>query len=242
MEVCCSAGAPVSVEYTPQGSVKELGGVQCYVTGSEAAQTAIVGIYDIFGFTSQFKQVCDRLAAAGYLVVGPDVFRGQPWTLDKFPPKPEDNFLGWLQGYSWEAVVSKDVTAVVSALQAQGVTKFASVGWCWGASMAVQAAAADPGSFKATAFLHPSMFGQEKQLVEKLQCPLASFSTPGDPLEAMQEVTDAKPWGPACVYRRVDNMTHGYCGARGDFANPEVVKAVSETLTTLVGFLDKQLK
>lgn len=53
MEVCCSAGAPVSVEYTPQGSVKELGGVQCYVTGSEAAQTAIVGIYDIFGFTSQ---------------------------------------------------------------------------------------------------------------------------------------------------------------------------------------------
>jgi len=30
-----------------------------------------------------------------------------------------------------------------------------------------------------------------------------------DPLEAMQEVTDAKPWGPACVYRRVDNMTHG---------------------------------
>lgn len=50
----------------------------------------------------QFKQVCDRLAAAGYLVVGPDVFRGQPWSLDKFPPKPEDNFMGWLQGYSWE--------------------------------------------------------------------------------------------------------------------------------------------
>jgi len=37
-------------------------------------------------------------------------------------------------------------------------------------------------------------------------------------------------------------VSAGYCGARGDFANPEVVKAVSETLTTLVGFLDKQLK
>jgi hypothetical protein len=45
--------------------------------------------------------------------------------------------------------------------------------------MAVQAAAADPSSFKATAFLHPSMFGQEKDLVAKLQCPLATFSTPG---------------------------------------------------------------
>jgi dienelactone hydrolase len=76
-------------------------------------------------------------------------------------------------------VVSKDVDAVVAALKAKGITKFASVGWCWGACMAVQAAAADPSSFKATAFLHPSMFGQEKDLVAKLQCPLATISTPG---------------------------------------------------------------
>lgn len=81
-----------------------------------------------------------------------------------------------------QGVVSKDVDAVVAALKAKGITKFASIGWCWGASMAVQAAAADPASFKATAFLHPSMFGQEKELVSKLQCPLASFSTPGGKL------------------------------------------------------------
>lgn len=76
-------------------------------------------------------------------------------------------------------VVQKDVDAVVAALKARGITKFASVGWCWGASMAVQAAAADAGSFRATAFLHPSMFRREKELVGQLQCPLASFSTPG---------------------------------------------------------------
>jgi hypothetical protein len=34
----------------------------------------------------------------------------------------------------------------------------------------------------------------------------------------------------------------GYCGARGKFDDPEVVKAVSETLTTLCQFLDKQLE
>jgi pimeloyl-ACP methyl ester carboxylesterase len=81
-----------------------------------------------------------------------------------------------------QGVVNKDVNAVVAALKAKGITKFASIGWCWGASMAVQAAAADPANFKATAFLHPSMFGQEKELVGKLQCPLASFSTPGGTL------------------------------------------------------------
>jgi dienelactone hydrolase len=32
----------------------------------------------------QFQQVCDRLAAAvGCVIVAPDIFRGQPWTLDK---------------------------------------------------------------------------------------------------------------------------------------------------------------
>jgi hypothetical protein len=34
----------------------------------------------------------------------------------------------------------------------------------------------------------------------------------------------------------------GYCGARGNFDDPDVVKAVSETLTTLFQFLHKQLK
>lgn len=242
MDVCCAAGAPVSLEYTPKGSVQDLAGVPCFVSGDPSSTRAIIGIYDIFGFSPQFMQVADKLAAAGFLVVAPDVFRGKPWSMDKFPPKPEDNFMPWLQGFSWEGVVSKDVTAVVAALKAKGVSSFASVGWCWGASMAVQAAAADPGSFKATAFLHPSMFGHEKELVAKLQCPLASFSTPGDPLEAMQEVMDGTQWGPECVYRRVENMIHGYCGARGKFDDPEVVKALSETLTTLAQFLDKQLK
>lgn len=252
MDVCCAAGAPVAVDYTPKGSVQELGGVPCYVTGQTSSAAALICIYDIFGPTAQFKQVCDRLAAAGYLVAGPDVFRGQPWSMDKFPPKPEDNFMGWIQSHSYDVstgyclalgrqkchpgtyvssltrvyetagvlerlsgalfgavaatgqcsiippplintclthtlthpvllqgVVSKDVDAVVAALKAQGVTKFASVGWCWGAAMAVQAAAAHADSFKATGFLHPSLFGQEKQLVAKLQCPLATFSTPG---------------------------------------------------------------
>jgi dienelactone hydrolase len=122
--------------------------------------------------------VCDRIAAAGnYVVVAPDVFRGKPWSLDNFPPQPQDNLIGWISRYSWQDKVKPDVDAVVAALQAQGVTVKGSVGWCWGASQAAHAAAA--GGFAATAFLHPSMFGEERQLVRQLRCPLATFSTPG---------------------------------------------------------------
>lgn len=62
----------------------------------------ITSIHNHVVFLPQFKQVCDKLAAAGYLVAGPDIFRGKPWSMDRFPPKPEDNFMPWLQGYTWE--------------------------------------------------------------------------------------------------------------------------------------------
>jgi hypothetical protein len=48
MDVCCAAGAPVSVDYTPKGSFEEVGGVPVYITGS--GSKAIIAIYDIFGF------------------------------------------------------------------------------------------------------------------------------------------------------------------------------------------------
>jgi dienelactone hydrolase len=58
-----------------------------------------------------------------------------------------------------QAVVKKDVYAVVEALQGRGVTKFASLGFCWGASMAIQALH-DGETFSAAGMLHPSLFGQ----------------------------------------------------------------------------------
>jgi hypothetical protein len=55
MDVCCAAGAPVSVDYTPKGSFEEVGGVPVYSTGS--GSKAIIAIYDIFGF--KYPQVSD---------------------------------------------------------------------------------------------------------------------------------------------------------------------------------------
>lgn len=239
MDVCCAAGAPVSVDYTPVGSFEEVGGVPAYITGS--GSKGIIAIYDIFGFKyPQFQQVCDRLAAAGYVVAAPDIFRGQPWTLDKFPPKPEDNLMGWIQGYGWEAVVKKDVYALVEGLKARGVTRFASLGCCWGASMAIQALH-NGETFSAAAMLHPSLFGQDKALCSAAKGPVACISTPGDPYESVQEVFSSTEWGPRCVYRRYDNMIHGFCGARGKFEEPDVVKAVGEVLTLLAEFFKANL-
>jgi hypothetical protein len=62
MEVCCAAGQPVSLDYTPVGSVVHLDGLDVYLVGS--GDKAIVAIYDIFGL--EFPQAsCDvRVVAA----------------------------------------------------------------------------------------------------------------------------------------------------------------------------------
>jgi hypothetical protein len=57
-------------------------------------------------------QVCDRLAAAGLHVCAPDTFRGRPWSKDKFPPKPEDDFMGWVSSEGGFDKVSKDIGQV----------------------------------------------------------------------------------------------------------------------------------
>jgi hypothetical protein len=63
MDVCCAAGAPVSIDYTPQGSLQKLGGVNCYVTG-DSKNVAIIGIYDIFGFSAQVSAACSMHRAS----------------------------------------------------------------------------------------------------------------------------------------------------------------------------------
>jgi protein XRP2 len=134
-------------------------------------------------------------------------------------------------------VVSKDVAAVVDHLRTLGITKFASLGFCWGCDMAIRMAA-EPGSFSAAGFCHPSWFGKEKERAADVKVPICCCSAAGDPLEAVQEVLEKTEVGSKCVYRRFGDMTHGYCAARGDFSKPEVAAAVGETLKILTEFFN----
>lgn len=57
MDVCCAAGAPVTVDYTPTGSHQELNDVPCYLSKPQGtAIKAVVAIYDIFGVTPQVNK------------------------------------------------------------------------------------------------------------------------------------------------------------------------------------------
>lgn len=244
METCCAAGSPFKADYTPRGKLERLGGdLEGYVVTGSKPSVAIVLLPDIFGVSEEFpqtKQVSDRLSeVTGYTVCIPDNFRGKAWTMDKFPPKPEDNLMGWIQQVGTYEKLAPDLDTAVSWLKAHDAEKFGIVGCCWGAAIAFSACSQEGGPFLACAGLHPSLFGKTREYAEGLLTPVALVSAKGDPLEEVQEVMDARPaLGPKCVWRRFDDMQHGFCAARGDFSNPAICKRVEETVQLLTGFFN----
>lgn len=66
------------------GTVQELGGLKTYVTGASDSKLAILLIADAFGYEApNLRKLADKVAAAGFFVVVPDFFYGDPVDLSR---------------------------------------------------------------------------------------------------------------------------------------------------------------
>lgn len=61
---CCTVPPVISKGYSPKGDYKTIDGMKTYVTGPRSAKSAILVVYDIFGFFPQTLQGADILAHA----------------------------------------------------------------------------------------------------------------------------------------------------------------------------------
>ncbi|GIL52735.1 hypothetical protein Vafri_8489 [Volvox africanus] len=235
-DACCAAGKPVQLDYEPKGKLEKISDLPIYLSGS--GNLGVVLIPDIFGFgEKQVFQVCDRFADAGLNVCAIDPFRGQPWTLAKFPPKPEHDFMGWLGRVgSWENL-EPAIKAAVERLRAEGATKFGCIGFCWGVSIALRAGQ-DASTFSGAGGAHPALFGKDAELAEKVSCPVVLLPAKGDAsYEVFQKTLGSRPYGSKCVYQRFDDQTHGFVAARGDWSKPDVAEAAGKAIHLMTHFL-----
>lgn len=87
-KACCTL-PPVSSDYEAEGSEFILGeNLSIYETKDKSSKVVLICAYDIFGNHPNTKQFCDKLNSCGvFRVAMPDFFRGQPFSLDNFPPK-----------------------------------------------------------------------------------------------------------------------------------------------------------
>lgn len=237
MSHCCPTDVPaVRSDYEPKGSEVTLpeGGPLAYTAGSGNSRALIV-VYDIFGISGQAKQVCDKLAEAGFNAIMPDFFDGKAWPLADFPPTDWTPFKQWIAAAGAYDTVRPAVERATAYAKANGASSVGIVGFCWGGGIAMQAGAS--GEFRAAATAHPSFITPEG--ADALKCPMAFLMSKDEaPIDPIKAVLDGKDFGSNCFYKSYPDMHHGWVAARGDWSDETQAKRATEAIADFITFFN----
>ncbi|KAK9078467.1 hypothetical protein SSX86_002524 [Deinandra increscens subsp. villosa] len=143
----CCENPPAISSADVSGEVLQIASLNSYVSGKPDSKTAVLLVSDVFGYGApKLRQLADKVASAGYYVVVPDFFHGDPLT-------PETKIEDWLKNHAPEPAVEL-AKPVLQALKEKGVTKIGAAGFCWGAKVVVELA--KDAEIQFAAILHPS--------------------------------------------------------------------------------------
>ncbi|KAK9321812.1 dienelactone hydrolase [Lipomyces orientalis] len=217
---CCMEGYAHHGE--PVGTITKYTDFDIYVAKPPVAtDKVIVYLTDIFGmpFTNH-KLIADNFAQQGFLTVIPNLFYD-----DHVPfPRPDgfDLFPGWVSRHQpehTEPIIDKTFEYVKKEFPA--VTKFFSVGYCFGAKYVVRLL--DEGKLTAGYIAHPSFVTEDE--LRAIKAPLSIAAAETDPIFPDEKrhqseviLKEIKATYNIVLYSSVE---HGFA-VRGDMSN-EVV-------------------
>lgn len=111
--------------------------VNGYLAGESSAAPGMVVIQEWWGINDQIRGVADKLAAAGYRALVPDLYRGKT-ALEAH----EAEHL--MQGLDFGSAAGQDVRGAVQHLKGTGSAKVGVTGFCMGGALTLLAAANVP--------------------------------------------------------------------------------------------------
>ncbi len=193
----------------------------------------IVVAQEIFGVNSHIRNVCDRLAAAGYVAVAPALFDRFVRDFESgYSPDEVAHARKYLGNIDWGKMLL-DIEAGVKDVQAAGPVGV--VGFCMGGSVAFLAATRLPGLSAAVAFYGGQIV---KYADEKPKCPVQMHFGDQDasiPTSDVEIIKKKRPDTEIHVY----SAGHGFnCDERGSFHDASAKLAWQRTLD----FLGKTMK
>lgn len=194
---------------------------------------AMVVVQEIFGVNSHIRNVCDRLAAEGYVAVAPAVF-------DRFVRDFQSGYTPDEVAHARTHIAKVDWPKLLLDIQA-GIDEVKSVGpvgvigFCLGGSAAFLAATRLDGIKAAVAYYGGQIV---KYADEKPKCPVQMHFGETDASIPMADVEIVKQKRPDCeIY--VYPAGHGfYCDERASFHDESAKLAWQRT----TAFLDKNMK
>ncbi|KZV61921.1 alpha/beta-hydrolase [Peniophora sp. CONT] len=235
MSLCKDCVEGVRHEGTLEGNIEEIGGIKTYVVKPKkdyAADKAVIYLGDIFGI--ELPNNCllaDSYARNGFQTYAPDLFADDAAPLGRvYPDGTAWDLKAWFPKHAPASTLER-VRAVMAALRAQGVTKFAAAGYCYGGRLAFDLAFAH--EITAAVVSHPALLSPADltRYANEADAPLLLNTCEHDEMfgAEMQTGADEALNGFAPGYKRAyfAGATHGFA-SRGDLADP-VVKAAKES-------------
>lgn len=237
---CCES-APHLDPSVGIGRVETFQHLSAYVTASPEAKAAVILISDVFGFEApNLRKLADKVAAAGYFVVVPDFFYGDPFV----PGSGENPFAGfqdWKKNHGPEKSF-EDSKKIIEVLKSRGISSIGASGFCWGAKLVVELTKEEV--LKAGVLLHPAFVTVDD--IKAVKAPLAILAAEIDktsPPELVQQfgaILSAKPEVDSFV-KIYPGVAHGWT-VRYDENDEVAVKNAEEAHDKMLEWLNKYLK
>ncbi|KAK4999335.1 serine/threonine-protein kinase dbf2 [Elasticomyces elasticus] len=237
---CCTVPPVVSKGYQVKGKHVTIDGMKTYVTGSSSATSALLVVYDIFGFFPQTYQGCDILAEGDkekkYQVFMPDFFDGKPADISWYPPDTKEKGEKLGQFFQTAAAPPKTLERIPKVLkeaqsQNSNIKDWGIVGFCWGGKI-VNLVSQSGTPFKAAAACHPAMVDPAD--APGVTVPYAMLPSKDEDKEAVEKwekglkVKGVVEWFP--------DQLHGFMAARGDLEDANVKKEYERAYGFLLNF------
>ncbi|MCL7028669.1 hypothetical protein MKW94_004440 [Papaver nudicaule] len=231
---CCENPPDLSLS-SGSGWVEEIGGLESYISGSLDSKLGILLVSDVFGFEApNLRKLADKVAAAGYYVVVPNFFHGDPFT-------PGMHLMIWYQSHLAEDA-AKEARPVIEALRSKGISAIGAAGICWGAKVLVELLKLD--NLKAIVMLHPSLVTVDD--IEEIKVPISILGaevdqmSPPEVLKEFEEVLSTKPEVDSFV-KIFNGVRHGWT-VRYNIKNEEAVKRAEEAHNDMLEWFFKYVR
>ncbi|KAB2616842.1 beta-D-glucanase-like [Pyrus ussuriensis x Pyrus communis] len=188
---CCSNPPILKPEsYGVDNSDEKLGGLDVYVAGSPNSKLAILLVSNVFGYrVPNLRKLAENIAAAGFFVLVPDFFYGDPFVHDNDRP-----LAVWLQDHGTDKGF-EDAKSIINALKGKGVSAIGAAGFCWGAKVVTELAKSD--FIQAAVLLHPSFVALDD--IQEVKVPIAIQGaeiddySPPELVKQFEQILAAKP-------------------------------------------------
>ncbi|KAF1348768.1 Alpha/Beta hydrolase protein [Delphinella strobiligena] len=242
---CCTVPPVVSKGYKEKGEWITIDGMKTYRTGPSSAKSALLVVYDIFGFFPQTLQGADILAHADkdhqYQVFIPDFFEGKPVPIEWYPPDTKEKGEKLGEFFSTTGAPPKTVgrvPKVVDELNSKysSINEWGVVGFCWGGKI-VNLTSQSGSKFKAAAACHPAMVDPSD--APGVTIPYLMIPSKDEDKEAVQKwqqglkVKNQVEW--------FDDQVHGFMAARGDLEDEHVKKQYEKAYRILLNFFHENM-